>query len=65
MSATIMKSRVLVEAICVGLGLVLLTFIMSLILPEKINMWVAVFITGVVFHLVCEVTGINLWYKKN
>lgn len=36
------------------------------ILPfEVTNMYITLFITGFLFHIICEVTGINLLYVKN
>ena len=50
------------EAIVVGLLLVLLTGLFYMILPEQFNMWLAVFLVGVTFHLLSEVSGVNQYY---
>lgn len=72
--------RLLVEAIVVGILTVavgsLVGYLLSLAttsdLPAECKNWnkyyimeIALFLTGVIIHLGCEVTGINRWYCKN
>lgn len=62
---------VLSEASIVGLLLVIfMNFVNTYLLPyipdfsgnkKAIE---AVFITGLAFHLICEYTGLNLWYSR-
>ena len=49
------------EALVVGTFLVALFFVISKLTK---NTLVAVFASGVVFHIVCELTGVNAWYAK-
>lgn len=53
-------STVLFEALLVGLMLA----IIYLVATKFLNPLAAVFISGAVFHLTCEYTGLNKWYAK-
>lgn len=55
---------VLIEAIVVGGLLVALFYIVKSIIPNYSKM-VQLFITGATFHILCEISGINLWYVKD
>ena len=62
--------KVLVEAIVVGLLLVLLCFILFLIsdkdpLSRSYLDYILIGIAGSLFHILCEYSGINVWYSKN
>lgn len=48
------------EAFVVGILLTILYFILSRMAPPL----VAVFISGALFHVVCEYTGVNAWYAR-
>jgi hypothetical protein len=50
------------EALVVGLLLVLMFKIVSLM---GLGLLVTLFLTGALFHLTCEFTGINEWYARN
>jgi hypothetical protein len=50
------------EALVVGLLLVLVFKLVSL-LGRGLAM--TVFLSGALFHLTCEATGVNAWYAKN
>lgn len=58
-----MKSMALLalEALIVG-GLLALIFIA---LRRYMAPVTAVFVSGALFHLTCEVTGVNAWYARN
>lgn len=56
-------SGVVVEALIVGVATLLLGLFMNSVF--KNNLHVVLFTTGVLIHLLCEVTGVNKWYCKN
>jgi hypothetical protein len=49
------------EALIVGALLVALFFLLSRLTK---NTLLAVFASGALFHIICEVTGVNAWYAK-
>jgi hypothetical protein len=57
-----MKSvtTVLFEALIVGILLVMLYALMSMYMRPM----TAVFMSGAMFHLLCEVSGVNKWYAQ-
>tara|TARA_Y100000389_G_scaffold46376_1_gene41331 strand:+ start:5254 stop:5484 length:231 start_codon:yes stop_codon:yes gene_type:complete len=62
-----------IEAICVGVLVVIFGFfskhILSYFLNKIINLdkyhYILIFAAGVLVHLFCEFTGINTWYLTN
>lgn len=61
-------SLVLFEAVVVGVGLILIYEIVKRVvtqigMKEPSNL-VILFVSGAVFHLVCEYTGVNQWYSE-
>ena len=73
--------KLAIEAIIVGIGVVVIGSLISYFvgvwyprpsLPSECStynkyhiMEFTLFLTGVLFHLLCEVTGLNIWYLKN
>jgi len=55
-------STLALEALVVGLLLILMFKIMSLLGRGPA---MTVFLSGALFHLTCEATGVNAWYAKN
>lgn len=58
---------VLIEAIVVGLGLIVLYNIVDIIskyIKMDYGMNVNLFISGFLFHIICEYIGLNIWYAK-
>ena len=54
------KMKVLIEAVTVGL----LLAIAGMTLLDRLD-FVSLFLLGAIFHLACEVTGVNRWYCRN
>ena len=72
--------RLLVEAVAVGLGIVVVGTLVSWVvgrmmgtdLPPVCKDWnknyimeICLFLSGVIVHLLCEFSGLNKWYCKN
>lgn len=57
-------TTVLIEAIVIGSLLVLLFNTIKSIIPNYSQM-IQLFITGATFHILSEVSGINLWYVRS
>jgi hypothetical protein len=63
----------LIEAPIIGILLVILfsiTIIILQLIPllkknHNLNIILSVFISGALFHIICEYTGLNVWYSKN
>jgi|TARA_B100001250_G_scaffold84194_2_gene69548 hypothetical protein len=73
--------KLLLEAVCVGVLVVVIGSLMGFSLskfyprpemPEECGnynkffiMEATLFLTGFILHLLCEVSGVNVWYLKN
>jgi hypothetical protein len=62
-------SIILMEAVVVGILLIIVYNIVNVILRlyklgDKMGLLV-LFVSGFIFHILCEITGINLWYVKD
>ncbi len=73
--------NIIFEGIVVGLLLIVVVYIVSFPvrmlklspeLPEVCKTWnknyvmeITLFLSGLIFHLLCEVSGVNIWYAKN
>ncbi len=62
----------LIEGSIVGLLLVILFSLLSFLLRnnnliknKNIQLYLSLFISGALFHILCEYTGVNVWYVKN
>lgn len=68
-----MAKHILLEALIVGVGLVVVGMLMHVIASKYMkhdmnNNYVLAshfFIAGIIVHLLCEYSGINKWYCKN
>jgi hypothetical protein len=54
---------VLIEATVVGI-LLLVLFQIITYLMKKHSLVIRMFITGALFHILCEISGVNAWYAK-
>lgn len=65
--------KLLIEAIVVGLGLIVVGLSVSAAMKgsRKVDreawyaMARALFVSGFLFHVLCEVAGVNAWYCNN
>jgi len=55
-------STVLFEALVVGLGLLVLFYLLQKLFA-KMSQPMLLFIAGALFHIICEYTGVNQWYS--
>jgi hypothetical protein len=53
--------NVLLEALIVGIGLVVVYWVVEKLGYSK---WVTLFLAGIAFHLLAEVSGVNAAYVK-
>ena len=57
-------STVAIEATVVGACLVVLYWAINQVLGGW-EQWIKLFVSGALFHLVFEYTGLNMWYAMN
>lgn len=57
-----MEGMLIVEAVVVGAMLVPIFMMVRLFVK---NLYVALFVAGVAFHLIAEFSGLNNWYLDN
>ena len=60
-------TRVGIEAFVVGLGLVVIFQFVCTMYKYRTNqsLLVNVFVSGALFHVLCELSGLNRWYVDN
>lgn len=54
-------SNLVIEALVVGIFLTILFMIVGRFMPPI----QAVFVSGMLFHIICEFTGVNAWYVRS
>ncbi len=57
-------STILIEAIVVGILLIIVFEFTKYLLPTS-SSFIQLFVCGALFHILCEISGINIWYVKN
>jgi len=60
-------NTILIEAVVVGVGLVILYNIIDFLFAYfkyPVQQFVLLFLSGFLFHVLCEYTGVNVWYVK-
>jgi len=57
-------SRVVLEGIVIGIIFIILFRIIKSLLINNDN-YIHLFITAFLFHILCEISGINIWYVKD
>jgi hypothetical protein len=56
---------IFIESIVVAIGLIFLFIILKNIFNNNItNNYLLIGLSGSLFHIICEYTGINIWYSK-
>ena len=56
--------RILFEAFIVGILLIVIYYPIKMLLKEVDNN-IILFISGGLFHIICEYSGLNLWYVED
>ncbi len=56
--------RVILEGLIVGILFIILSKIIESLLNND-NKYIHLFITAFLFHVLCEISGINIWYAKD
>ena len=64
-------NTIMMEGVVVGVGLLAIYMAISFVLDlisdyfklDRFNLPIKLFISGYLFHIVCEYTGVNVWYS--
>lgn len=60
----------IIELLVIGIATAIIGLLVMSVVPQPttnqmLNVAIALFITGVLIHLISEVSGVNAWYCKN
>ena len=56
-------TQILIEAVLVGIVTIILGLLLRFLIRN--NEILFLFLVGFLIHILCEITGLNLWYCKN
>jgi hypothetical protein len=59
----IKMTQILIEAVFVGIMTIILGLLLRLVIFN--NQILFLFLLGFLIHILCEITGVNVWYCKN
>lgn len=57
--------QIIIEAIFVGVLLIPMYLMVNTLLKDTTdNLYIILFLSGFFFHVICEITGVNIWYVQ-
>jgi hypothetical protein len=56
-------STVVMEATIIGILFIIMFMFLNLLNITNLNL--KLFLSAFLFHIFCEITGLNIWYSKN
>jgi len=63
--ATKSIKQIIIEAIIVGILFIIIYNIINKLFFNKLDKMLLIFISAALFHIICEITGVNIWYVNN